>query len=274
MTDHATTRSELASELLCTYDAAGRLPLLTARPNGVASLGEAYAIADETRRRRLERGEVQLGYKIGFTNRSIWARYGVHAPIWGPVWDGTVAQIEGTRHTVSLRGLVQPRLEPEVMFGFARAPTAGMDLQDLIGCIEWVAHGFEIVHTHFDDWRFAAPDTVADFALHGRLMIGPRVPIARWADPRRELAALHIALLRDGRVIDQGDGHIVLDGPLDALRTWIDAMHEQVPRWPIEAGHIVTTGTLTDAWPLASGECWQTVLSESRLPGLELQVEA
>ena len=96
MTDHATTRSELASELLCTYDAAGRLPLLTARPNGVASLGEAYAIADETRRRRLERGEVQLGYKIGFTNRSIWARYGVHAPIWGPVWDRTVAQIEGT----------------------------------------------------------------------------------------------------------------------------------------------------------------------------------
>ena len=46
MTDHATTRSELASELLRTYDAAGRLPLLTARPNGVASLGEAYAIAD------------------------------------------------------------------------------------------------------------------------------------------------------------------------------------------------------------------------------------
>jgi 2-keto-4-pentenoate hydratase len=173
MSESASHRSALADELLQAYDSAGRLPLLTGRPGGVTSLAEAYAIADQTRRRRLARGERLLGYKIGFTNRSIWQRYGVHAPIWGPVWDRTVAQIEGTRHTVSLAGLVQPRLEPEIMFGFARAPAAGMDVPDLVGCIDWVAHGFEIVHTHFDDWRFAAPDTVADFALHGRLMVGP-----------------------------------------------------------------------------------------------------
>jgi 2-oxo-3-hexenedioate decarboxylase len=274
MSDHAGGRSALADELLQAYDAARRLPLLTSRAGGVTSVAEAYGIADATRRQRLARGERQLGYKIGFTNRSIWARYGVHAPIWGPVWDRTVAQIDGTRHTVSLAGLVQPRLEPEIMFGLARPPAAGMGIEELVGCIEWVAHGFEIVHTHFDDWRFAAPDTVADFALHGRLMIGPRVPIARFADPQRELAALHIALLRDGRVMDEGDGHIVLDGPLDALRIWVDAMHAQVPRWPIEAGHIVSTGTLTDAWPMSPGERWQTILSDGRLAGLELQVEA
>ena len=274
MTDDEIDRSALADELLRAYDSAGRLPLLTARPSGVTSLAEAYAIADATRRSRLARGERLLGYKIGFTNRSIWQRYGVHAPIWGPVWDRTVAQIDGTRHTVSLAGLVQPRLEPEIMFGFARAPAAGMDVADLVGCIEWVAHGFEIVHTHFDDWRFAAPDTVADFALHGRLMVGPRVPIAQFENPRAELAALHVALLRNGQVVDEGDGRIVLDGPLDALRIWVDAMDAQVPRWSIEPGHIVSTGTLTDAWPLAPGERWQTALSESRQPGLELLVKA
>ena len=274
MSDREAGRSRLADELLQAYDSARRLPLLTARPGGVTSLADAYAIADQARRQRLARGERQLGYKIGFTNRSIWARYGVHAPIWGPVWDRTVAQIEGTRHTVSLAGLVQPRLEPEIMFGLARAPAAGKGIDELVGCIEWVAHGFEIVHTHFDDWRFAAPDTVADFALHGRLMVGPRVPIAHFADPQRELAGLHIALRRNGQVVDEGEGHIVLDGPLDALRTWVDAMEAQVPRWPIEAGHIVSTGTLTDAWPLTAGERWQTVLSDDRLPGLDLWVEA
>ena len=31
------------------------------------------------------RGETPLGYKIGFTNRGIWDRYGVHEPIWAPV---------------------------------------------------------------------------------------------------------------------------------------------------------------------------------------------
>ena len=35
------------------------------------------------RRLRIARGERPLGYKIGFTNRGIWDRYGVHAPIWG-----------------------------------------------------------------------------------------------------------------------------------------------------------------------------------------------
>ena len=265
---------ERADELLRAYDAAQRLPLLTARAGGLATLADAYAIADATRRRRLDRGERLLGYKIGFTNRTIWARYGVHAPIWGPVWNTTVAQIDGTRHAVSLAGLVQPRLEPEIMFGFTRTPRAGADIADLIECIDWVAHGFEIVHTHFDDWRFEAPDTVADFALHGRLMIGPRVPIARFADPRRELAALRITLAKNGTTVDEGQGSNVLDGPLDALRIWVDAMAAQVPRWPIEAGHVVTTGTLTDAWPMTPGDRWQTALSEPRLPGLALDVEA
>jgi 2-keto-4-pentenoate hydratase len=266
-------RAELAAELLAAYDGATRLPLLSARPGGL-NLAEAHVLADDVRSRRIGRGERPLGYKIGFTNRGIWARYGVHAPIWAPVWDSTVARIEGTEHTVSLAGLVQPRLEPEIMFGFAQTPHAGMSAADLAGCIEWVAHGFEIVHTHFDDWRFEAPDTVADFALHGRLMVGPRIPIARFAEPRRELAAVHLALLKNGLQVDQGEGCAVLDGPLDALRIWVDAMHAQAPRWPIRAGDIVTTGTLTDAWPLAPGERWQTVLGDARLPGLVLHIEA
>jgi len=265
---------DLADELLRAYDAGRRLPLLTARAGGPMSLAEAYAIADVIRRRRLERAERQLGYKIGFTNRTIWDRYGVDAPIWGPVWNTTVAQIDGTHHTVSLRGLVQPRLEPEIMFGFARTPQAGGTMAELIACIEWVAHGFEIVHTHFDDWRFEAPDTVADFALHGRLMIGPRIPIGRFDDPHRELAALGIALSKNGVQVDQGRGSVVLDGPLDALRIWVDAMAAQVPRWPIERGDVVTTGTLTDAWPMEAGDRWQTVLTEPRLAGLDLTVEA
>ena len=52
-------------------------------------MSDAFAAADTLRRLRIARGEKPLGYKIGFTNRSIWERYGVHQPIWGPVWDST-----------------------------------------------------------------------------------------------------------------------------------------------------------------------------------------
>src|SRR5262245_40622417 len=50
----------------------------------------AYAIAWDVHTRRRERGERPVGRKIGFTNRSIWAEYGVWAPIWSHVYDSTV----------------------------------------------------------------------------------------------------------------------------------------------------------------------------------------
>ena len=266
-------RGARASALLVALDGANLVPLLSEAESGFGLLA-AFAVADELRRLRIARGERPLGYKIGFTNRGIWDRYGVHAPIWGPIWDTTVEFVEGGETSVSLAQFSQPRLEPEIMFGFARAPRAGMSEAELAGCIEWVAHGFEIVHTHFADWRFRAADTVADFALHGRLLVGARVPIASFAEPARELAGVHVTLMRDGETVDQGVSSIVLDGPLTALRLWVDAMAAQREQWPIVAGDIVTTGTITDAAPMLPGRRFQTRLSEARLPGMALRTEA
>ena len=263
----------LASTFLAARDSAMRLPLPTALMPGF-SLQDAYAVADAVRTLRIARGERPRGYKIGFTNRSLWPKYGVHAPIWAPVWDSSLTMLGGTDATLSLAGLVQPRLEPEIVFGFARAPRAGMSLAQLTACLDWVAHSFEIVHTHFDDWRFQAPDTIADFALHGRLLVGPRLPVGAFADLPGELAAVNLELFSGELKVDEGAGRVVLDGPLNALHLWVDAMAAQVPPWPIEAGDVVSTGTLTDAWPMSAGQQWSTRLSDARLPGLRLRVEA
>ncbi len=262
-----------AERLLLAYDNATRAALPTAGDVGF-DLERGYAVAHAIRERRLARGERHVGYKIGFTNRTIWPRYGVYGPIWGPVWNTTTLLLDSSKAEVSLGSLVQPRLEPEIAFGFATAPRAGMSEADLAGCIDWVAHSFEVVHTHFEEWRFQAADTVADFALHGRLIVGPRIPMSRFKSPATELAALTVQLLRDATVIDEGRGANVLDGPLTALRLWVDAMLAQPHGWPIEAGHIVTTGTLTDAAPLLPGQLWTTRLSEPRLSALTLRTLA
>jgi 2-oxo-3-hexenedioate decarboxylase len=259
----------LAERLLAAYDAGQLLPLPSAA-DPAFDMRAAFATADELRRLRVARGEKPVGYKIGFTNRSIWQRYGVHQPIWGPVWDSTTTLLDEATARVSLAGLSQARLEPEVVFGFSSAPRAGMSLTELQDCLDWVAHGFEIVHTHFDGWRFTAADTVADFALHGRLRVGPRVPVQGWTTLADDLAALRVDLLCDGKPVDSGQGAVVLDGPLNALRLWIDAMAQHTPGWPVQAGDVVTTGTITDAWPLAPGERWQTRLSDARLSPLTL----
>ena len=266
-----TLAARRARALLAARDGVSRLATISGDDPSFA-MAEAYAVADELRRLRLGRGERTLGYKIGFTNRGIWARYGVFEPIWGPVWDTTVERCDDARATVSLAQFAAPRLEPEIMFGFARTPAAGQSRGELFDCIEWVAHGFEIVDTHFADWRFAAADTVADFALHGRLFVGPRVPVARFERARvaEELAAVEVVLMCDGRDVETGRADIVLDGPLHALRLWVDAMSAQPQRWPIVAGDIVTTGTITDAAPLRPGKRWQTRLSDPRFAPMTL----
>ena len=141
-------------------------------------LDDAYRVTAAVRQMRETRGEKPLGRKIGFTNRTIWDEYQVGAPMWGYLYDRTVHDLDDMGATVSLAGLAEPRIEPEIVFGLASAPAPGMDERDLLGCVDWVAHGFELVQSIFPRWEFTLPDTVAANGLHGMLMIGPRHSLA------------------------------------------------------------------------------------------------
>jgi 2-oxo-3-hexenedioate decarboxylase len=153
-----------------------------------------------------------VGRKIGFTNRKVWVEYG---PIWGYVYNRTVHNLAEIGDTFSLRGLAEPRIEPEIVFKLASAPASGMDETALLACIDWVAHGFEIVQSIFPGWKFSVPDAVAAFGLHGALLIGRRHSVTAYAeDWSRTLSTFEIDLKRDGTVADHGCGTNVLDGPV------------------------------------------------------------
>jgi 2-oxo-3-hexenedioate decarboxylase len=230
--------------------------------HALSRLDDAYRVAADVRARREARGERVIGRKIGFTNRTIWDEYGVHAPIWGYMYDTTVADLPAPAARASLAGLAEPRIEPEIIFGLDRAPTSNMDVAALAACIGWVAHGFEIVQSIFPAWRFTAADTVAGYGLHGRLFVGPRHAFAPRAEAfARELETFTIELSCDGRLRDRGRAVNVLDGPLHALKHLVAALAASPHLPPLAAGEMVTTGTLTRAFPVASGETWSTRLS-------------
>ncbi|HEX6723588.1 MAG TPA: fumarylacetoacetate hydrolase family protein [Burkholderiaceae bacterium] len=227
-------------------------------PGAVFSdLAAAYRTALELRALRIARGDKPAGYKIGFTNRTLWARYGVFAPIWGTVYDTTLIG-DGA---LPLRGLCQPRLEPEVAFGIAQAPPAQPTLEQLFGCVDWLAPSFEVVQSHQDDWKFSAAESVADGALHGALRVGQRVPVRALAASGAALDAclsgLRVQLRKNDVVVDEGDGARVLDGPLHALHHFVLEL-QRCPGAPsLQPGDVVTTGTWTDAWPVQAGERWR-----------------
>jgi 2-oxo-3-hexenedioate decarboxylase len=235
-------------------------------------IDKAYRVTAAVRAEREARGERPIGRKIGFTNRTIWAEYNVHAPIWGYVYDSTVQNLSDETLKVSLSGLAEPRIEPEIVFGLAAPPAPGMDEEALIRCIDWIAHGFEIVQSIFPNWSFRPPDTVAAYGLHGRLLIGPR----HSAEPRRdewarELSRFEIDLFRNGARVDHGVAANILDGPLFALRHLAETLAQDRLSPPLAVGEIVTTGTLTRAFPVGPGEEWGTKLTGVPLEGARIR---
>jgi 2-oxo-3-hexenedioate decarboxylase len=82
----ATAAAEIVMDAFASHELIG---LLSAADPALDEAG-AYAIAGEIHARRMARGEHPVGRKIGWTNRTIWQRFNVRAPIWGYMYDSTV----------------------------------------------------------------------------------------------------------------------------------------------------------------------------------------
>jgi 2-keto-4-pentenoate hydratase len=262
----------IADEAFAAIESGRQRSPFSLRPAGL-TLEDAYVVTALLDRKREARGEKRLGRKIGFTNRRTWEQYKVYAPIWGYVYDSTVHEL-GNTASLPLTGFSEPRIEPEIVFGLANPPAPDMDEPALVSCVEWVAHGFEIVQSIFPRWQFTAADTVAANGLHGALLIGARHTIGphvlEWEKP---LSTFAIDLFCDGRVIDSGHAANVLNGPVSALRHLVGLLAGDEINPPLAAGEIVTTGTLTRAMPVNSGETWSTALSGIALDGIRLRFE-
>lgn len=259
----------IADRLIEAYDTASLLdPITAARPD--FSVEDAYAVLEVIENHRRAQGWRPLGRKIGFTNRTIWDRYGVWQPMWAHVWERTVHFAESGKASLPLDSMVQPRLEPEVVFKLKTPLAPTEDPGAVLKSIEWIAPGFEVVQSHFPDWKFKAPDCTAAFGLHGALVVGAPLPVteANRAEIAAMLPTFGATLSRKGDVVDRGFGANVLDSPALALADLARVLSTQPQFPPLAAGEIVTTGTLTDAWRIAPGETWSSDYGKLGLQGL------
>ena len=72
----------IAAETFATLDTGCQIAPFPSRLSSF-ELDDAYRVTAAVRQMREARGEIPVGRKIGFTNRTIWAEYNVYAPIWG-----------------------------------------------------------------------------------------------------------------------------------------------------------------------------------------------
>ncbi|MDQ3458177.1 MAG: hydratase [Deinococcota bacterium] len=237
---------------------------------------DAYAVQGELSRRLQEGGYRMIGRKIGLTNQAVWPAMGLDRVIWGPMYDKTVQDAPedagANRATLPLDLFVQPRLEPEIVFGLREAPPVEKDAEALLAAAEWVALGFELVQCHYPDWKFTPADAVADYGLHGALVIGERQALEgkRLGKVANALRALELTLYQGGEEAATGAGKNVVGSPALALG-WLAGElqgEEDAPK----PGEVVTTGSLTAAMPVEPGQSWRAELRGLDLPALELSL--
>jgi 2-oxo-3-hexenedioate decarboxylase len=239
----------LGEELIALHAAPREVAPFSQRYPGLTA-AEGYAAARRLHEHRLAQGWRPVGRKIGFTNRTLWDRYGVREPMWGWVYDRTLIQAKDDRANVPLAGLTQPRIEPEIAFKLNE------NLQ-----VAWMAHSVEIVQCHHPQWKVTIADCTADNGLHGRLIVGAPLPVAEG------LERVEARLFKGDSLVDKGIGSNVLGGPMLSLAHLVELLKRH-PDAPLRGGEIITTGVLTDAHPVAPGESWHTEVTG--FPGLAI----
>jgi 2-oxo-3-hexenedioate decarboxylase len=260
----------IANRLLDAYENARLIDPISATEPDFDNVA-AYAVLDRIAVLREQQGWVRVGRKIGFTNRTIWEQFGVDRPMWAHIWSTTVTQADGDA-VLALDGLVQARIEPEVVFKLNQRPPRSGSPADMLGAVEWMAPGFEIVHCHFPAWKFRVADATADFGVHGALVVGkPTFIDDNNIDAvTAQLPDFELTLSRHGVNIDRGRGANVLDGPAHALSHLVDLLVGQPEYPPLAAGEIITTGTVTNMWPIAKGEQWTSDYGSLGIDGLTI----
>jgi 2-oxo-3-hexenedioate decarboxylase len=263
----------IARRIVAAFDDGTPLPSFSDTHPGF-DVDAAYDVLREAERIRMSRGWRPLGRKIGFTNRTIWPRYGVYRPMWAHVWKETVTDAPDGVATISLGRAAAPRIEPEVVLGLRGPVRARRSAREVLDAVDWIAPGFEVVQSHFPGWTFTSADCTAAFGLHRALVVGPRTTLTDALRDAfdRSLPAFELTLRRGEVVVDRGVGANVLGGPALALAHLAGVLDDQPAMAPLIAGELVTTGTITDAWPIAPGETWSSDYGALGLPGLGLRL--
>lgn len=234
-----------------TRDATPIDPLTSERPD--LDVATAYAIQARNLDRALAGGDRLVGRKIGLTSAPMQNLLGVDQPDFGFILDSMVASDGGS---IARSSLCAPRVEPEIAFRLHRPLRGpGVGVVDVLDATDAVAAALEIVDSRIADWRITLPDTVADNASSGAVVLGPWVALADAPDLDTAVAELHLR----GEVVDTGTGDAVLGHPATAVAWLANALADY--GIGLAAGEFVMSGSITSAVFVDAGDTAAAVIS-------------
>jgi 2-keto-4-pentenoate hydratase len=241
----AQPRDEAVSALLGAYrDGKPVQPLTDSFPG--LGLDEAYAIQLAQVHRWQSDGAVVKGHKIGLSSLAMQRQFGVDEPDFGHLTD---AMFHPESHPIDPGGFLQPRIEPEIAVVLDRPLRGpGITLAEAMAAVDFLVPALEIVDSRISDWRITLPDTVADNASSGGVVLGSAVASLSDVDIRLIGTLLQVG----GEVVQSGASGAVLGSPLNSVVWLANTLGRRGVT--LEAGHVVLTGSITAAVSVGPGD--------------------
>jgi 2-keto-4-pentenoate hydratase len=239
------TAGKVAAALLGAYETRTPLPpLTTSYPD--LSVADAYAIQLAQVAAWTAGGARIKGHKVGLTSAAMQRQMGVDQPDFGHLVDSMFLP-EGV--TARYDRFLQPRAEPEIAFVLGKTLNGpGVHAAEAIAAVDFVLPALEIIDSRIADWKITLPDTIADNASSGCLVLGTRPVRPETLD----LAMTGCLLHRNGRLIDTGAGGAVLGSPVNALVWLANTLGSRGVA--LEAGEVVLPGSLCAAIAVMPGD--------------------
>ena len=234
------------------------------------AIDDAYKIANAIKSHRLQKGETLGGVKIGFTNKSLWEKYGVDFPIFGMMYNTTIAD---KYKKININRYLEPKIEPEIYFKFSEKPNSKMSDCELLTCCSSFGVGIEIVNSIYKNWNFSGSDAIAAFGLHAEYRYLAEVPLIKYKhkikDFSKNLTSFSISLIKNGSLLEKGySSNILGKGPIEALRLYVLFCEKHEPDWLL-LNRPITTGTITNAYDVSVGETYTFVVDGFQIEELE-----
>ncbi len=242
----------LASDRIAAYAAELDQAERTRRPIGPLTEREPDLSADDAYRIQLawmamrrERGERVVGKKIGLTSHAMQAMLGVFEPDYGHVLDTMVVP---PGEPVRLSELLQPKVEGELAFILDRDLPTPCTVLDVLQATRLVVPALEIVDSRIADWKIKLPDTVADNASSGRVVLAERGV----RPDQLDLTLVGMVFERNGEMLSSGAGAAVLGNPAAAV-AWLANKLAQFDI-QLKAGEAILSGAVTAAVEARPGD--------------------
>ena len=213
----------------------------------------AYSVASVNIARRIERGAVGVGRKIGLTSEAVQRQLGVGMPDFGTLLDEMVVVSDG----VVMPGiLLQPKIEAEVAFLLSADLDGPLDsVDDVRPAVVGAMAALEIVDSRIADWDITYVDTVADNASSGLYVVSDRVV------PLTEVEPIDVTMVMrvNGSAVSEGTGRACLGDPLLAL-LWLARTLRDLGD-PLRAGEVILSGALGPMAVVRPGDVVEAELS-------------